>query len=37
MLELTSYGWLALVATGLALLAIGLIAVQRRAPVPAGA
>jgi hypothetical protein len=26
-----------LVATGLALLAIGLIAVQRRAPVPAGA
>lgn len=37
MLELTSYGWLALVATGLALLAIGLVAVQRRAPVPAGA
>jgi MFS family permease len=37
MLELTSYGLLALVATGLALLAIGLVAVQRRAPVPAGA
>jgi len=37
MLELTSYGWLALVATGLALLAIGLVAVQRRVPVPAGA